>query len=711
MAKRFITPFAEAGDRAEISNEPIGSDVNMQTGYPAEYEADPVSDPNARFVERDKTNQIFNDITANIKEWQENTYPAFITAANNGGTAFAYKKGDRVSYNGDNYESLEDNNQDAPTTSKWVISRPTDVIKAMLIAQGLSGNYGFFEKGFDYLSVGDVGVSADGKIYTYVGAAALPVTVAAGTNPAGGADYERVVDKSKIIDFSAMAEAVSSTDPLKIFDGAVLQVADRANSIFRVESSLTGPTADGRAVVASSVFSLVFVLDYEDHVITSQLGSTLTEELVQYAIDLGTANVFVSPGEWVFSAPIILRNNLKLSFSPQSMVTPASDGISLIETPVGSYVANGVTTENCTVHGFRFKMDGVSNCYGVRVGNLRDNAGFFNAFGANDLNAVGQMDDRNNVGISYEILCWNTDLQDCYMRSGFHKGYEIRNGSNSIIILNCRSNTHTTGLFIADGEYATENTVISGGLFQRGVVNIDDRATHTVYNGPYIERPSVCDIDMVGASFPVINAAHFTGGEDAPSCAIRGRNVRGAQFKGVLSTASRTNGTYDFDASNSFCFAEQQRSETLGTVLGDVTGLKMKQNWISSDAKEGDIGMLNNLMVGRQNAITVRLANNYNSVFLMPDFVINISSGFGIFKKNISGDAAFTITGSPVDGQSFRLVLFTAANISTNAITVNGLPVDTSSATGGAKACVVEYSYISDLSRWVSGSHEWIASL
>lgn len=141
MAKRFITPFAEAGDRAEISNEPIGSDVNMQTGYPAEYEADPISDPNARFVERDKTNQLFNDITANIKEWQENTYPAFITAANNGGTAFSYKKGDRVSYNGDNYESLEDNNQDIPASPRWVDVRSLIIPTFKSIFEALGYNF------------------------------------------------------------------------------------------------------------------------------------------------------------------------------------------------------------------------------------------------------------------------------------------------------------------------------------------------------------------------------------------------------------------------------------------------------------------------------------------------------------------------------------------------------------------------------------------
>ncbi len=124
MAKRFITPFAEAGDRSEISDTPIGTDVNFQTGYTAEYEADPVTDPNAKYVERDKTNQLFNDITGNIKLWQENTYPEFITEANNGGVAFPYKEGAIVSFNGDDYISLIDNNTTLPTSSDWIVYIP-----------------------------------------------------------------------------------------------------------------------------------------------------------------------------------------------------------------------------------------------------------------------------------------------------------------------------------------------------------------------------------------------------------------------------------------------------------------------------------------------------------------------------------------------------------------------------------------------------------
>lgn len=71
-----------------------------------------------------------------------------------------------------------------------------ELIKAILVAQGLSGSYGFFADGFSYANEGDVGISTDNKIYKYVGVGAPAKEVAAGTNPSGDADYEIVVFNS-----------------------------------------------------------------------------------------------------------------------------------------------------------------------------------------------------------------------------------------------------------------------------------------------------------------------------------------------------------------------------------------------------------------------------------------------------------------------------------------------------------------------------------
>jgi hypothetical protein len=112
-------PFAQLGDKATIPETAAGLEVNFTTGYTAAYEADPDTDPTARYVERDGQNQLFFVLTSNDKQWYENLYPPFITAAENGGTPFSYKKNMIVSRAGINYISLEDNNQDTPPSAKW----------------------------------------------------------------------------------------------------------------------------------------------------------------------------------------------------------------------------------------------------------------------------------------------------------------------------------------------------------------------------------------------------------------------------------------------------------------------------------------------------------------------------------------------------------------------------------------------------------------
>lgn len=127
--KRFITPFAESGIKAPVSDVPAGTDVNYETGYTPEYALDPVSDPSARFVEITDENQILNDITGNVKLWQDDNYPEFITTAKNGGVAHSYNKNVVVRYGGDLYISTEDGNDTLPTSAKWIPYLPSEIAK------------------------------------------------------------------------------------------------------------------------------------------------------------------------------------------------------------------------------------------------------------------------------------------------------------------------------------------------------------------------------------------------------------------------------------------------------------------------------------------------------------------------------------------------------------------------------------------------------
>lgn len=78
-----------------------------------------------------------------------------------------------------------------PTFSYWFeeVSLGDDASRSLLISHGLSGNYGFFENGFTYKKLGDVGIDAEGNMYTYVGDDALPVSINAGTDPTGNGNF------------------------------------------------------------------------------------------------------------------------------------------------------------------------------------------------------------------------------------------------------------------------------------------------------------------------------------------------------------------------------------------------------------------------------------------------------------------------------------------------------------------------------------------
>jgi len=124
--KRWLFPFAVAGDKTPIPEavDPAGA-VSYPQGWGPDYERDPATDPLAKRVPRLESNQAMYDVTATLKDLQEQGLSWFIAAAQNEGVAFPYIKGARVLYDnaGDVgvYESLVDSNTAVPTdASKWV---------------------------------------------------------------------------------------------------------------------------------------------------------------------------------------------------------------------------------------------------------------------------------------------------------------------------------------------------------------------------------------------------------------------------------------------------------------------------------------------------------------------------------------------------------------------------------------------------------------
>lgn len=123
--KFFRFPWATSGDKTAIADatDPSGT-VTYQSGYGADYARDPSTDPLAKLIERDKMNQALYDVTSNLQDWQVHSFPEYITAADNGGVAYAYDIYTIVRYdNGSGsklYQNITAANTNVPTGAGWV---------------------------------------------------------------------------------------------------------------------------------------------------------------------------------------------------------------------------------------------------------------------------------------------------------------------------------------------------------------------------------------------------------------------------------------------------------------------------------------------------------------------------------------------------------------------------------------------------------------
>lgn len=124
---RFL--FGVSGTRAAVPDDadPSGY-VSYEEGFPSDYEL-PKSNPSRKPVPRDKTNQIYYDLTSTLKQYQQYGIPEWVAAADNDGVALSYSKGIRVYYSADAgatwniYKSLQDSNTATPGTdaTKWAL--------------------------------------------------------------------------------------------------------------------------------------------------------------------------------------------------------------------------------------------------------------------------------------------------------------------------------------------------------------------------------------------------------------------------------------------------------------------------------------------------------------------------------------------------------------------------------------------------------------
>ena len=126
MSNYIDKAWAENGQKTEIPVTAQQSLVSYDQGWSELYERNVLVDPTAEKLARQKFNSLFNKITANLKQWQDQCYPDYYQL-DSLGNPVAYKIYSAVRYNNGVYLSKINNNTSLPTnTTNWSLFQTLD---------------------------------------------------------------------------------------------------------------------------------------------------------------------------------------------------------------------------------------------------------------------------------------------------------------------------------------------------------------------------------------------------------------------------------------------------------------------------------------------------------------------------------------------------------------------------------------------------------
>jgi len=119
----------------------IDGTVSYEDGWTPDYNLEQGVDPNAKDIPRDQSNELFFDVTDNIKQYQEHAIPEFINTADNGGFPFPYDEFAQVIFtDGNVYESNVAANTDTPPSSQWDLIGSFQRITDLVTLSGVPAN-------------------------------------------------------------------------------------------------------------------------------------------------------------------------------------------------------------------------------------------------------------------------------------------------------------------------------------------------------------------------------------------------------------------------------------------------------------------------------------------------------------------------------------------------------------------------------------------
>lgn len=125
QTKPFLVPFANSGDKTAVpvAVQPSGV-VSYESGWGFDYQRTLGTDPSAKPVSRQASNQLLYDVTSSLGALQKQAFPQFITSADNGGAPYSYGKGVVVQFDTgggvfEPYVSLVAANVTTPGSASW----------------------------------------------------------------------------------------------------------------------------------------------------------------------------------------------------------------------------------------------------------------------------------------------------------------------------------------------------------------------------------------------------------------------------------------------------------------------------------------------------------------------------------------------------------------------------------------------------------------
>lgn len=241
MLKYFGIPFANSGGKTAVpATDPGTGAVSYPTGFGPYYQL-AKTDPNSLNIDRQQTNQMFYDVTNEVKLLQQHGAPDFITAALNGGVAYSYGVGDVCRYSGSVYVSRVAANVDLPTVAaSWFLVRLGGIPKTVaggtadVITADFSPDYGTMLDGDTLLiqhggaNTGATTINPDGTgaLSVYKGAnAPLVAGDIAGANYWGLYVYDASLNKLQMLNPAAASAPAVVPKRQTILSGAAAFLA------------------------------------------------------------------------------------------------------------------------------------------------------------------------------------------------------------------------------------------------------------------------------------------------------------------------------------------------------------------------------------------------------------------------------------------------------------------------------------------------------